>query len=83
MLADIHRKRAGARDADEALRLYREVAERDPTNAEAQRGIGLMLFKQGKLDEAAPALLRYLSLKPKADDRGFIEFYLQKCVPKS
>jgi len=81
--AEIHRKRGGPGDVAEALRLFRDLIGRAPDLAEAQRGLGLLLFKSGDNTAAAAAFQRYLALKPAADDRGYIENYLKLCAPKS
>lgn len=83
LIADSRRKHAGPDDAAEALRLYRQLVEKAAGLPEAHRGLGLMLFKQGDKPAAAAAFHRYLELKPDADDRSFIENYLQQCAPKS
>lgn len=78
-LAEFHRKRNADGDAPAALRLYRELAAEHPDLPGAQRGLGLGLMKTGDKPAAATAFRRYLALQPVANDRGYIEAFLQQC----
>lgn len=79
--AEILRRRAAGSDLDEALALYRTLAAHPEAPAEAQRGLGLLLFKRGDRAAAAEAFRAYLSLRPQANDRGHIENQLRQCEP--
>jgi tetratricopeptide (TPR) repeat protein len=50
---------------DEASTLYREVLEKEPTNATAQTGLVLSLFDEKKKEEAEAALSASLEQNPK------------------
>lgn len=78
-LAETFRRRDGTGDAALALARYRELAGRDPDHAEAHRGIGLTAMKLGDKTAATAAFQRYLALRPAADDRAYIQIYLQQC----
>ncbi|HUJ42822.1 MAG TPA: M48 family metalloprotease [Opitutaceae bacterium] len=81
--AEVFRKRGAEGDAVKALHLFRELTGRHPDLPEAQRGLGLVLFKSGDRSAAAAAFRRYLALRPAADDRAYIESFLQRCDQNS
>lgn len=81
--AEILRRRAQGSDHDDALALYRALAARADSPAEAHRGLGLLLFKRGERAAAAAAFRAYLSLRPQATDRGHIENQLRQCETSS
>lgn len=75
-LAEAHRRRGGTGDAARARELLlRSLSLPDPP-AEAWRDQGLALRDDGRGQEAAAALRRYLALAPAADDAEFIAAYL-------
>jgi beta-barrel assembly-enhancing protease len=65
------------------LHLFRDLTDRHPDLPEAQRGLGLVLLKNGDKAGAAAAFRRYLALRPAADDRAYIESFLQQCDQNS
>ena len=77
------RKRDRSGDAASALRLYLDLTTAHPDLPEAQRGLGLMLFKKGEKPAAAVAFRRYLAARPRATDRLYIESFLSQCETKS
>jgi predicted Zn-dependent protease len=81
-LAEVFRKRGAKDDAANALRLFRELATQHPDYDEAQRGLGLALMKSGDKPGAAAAFHRYLTLRPAADDRAYVESFIQLCENK-
>jgi len=82
-VAEVFRKRAEKDDLDHALTRYRDLATAHPDFAEAYRGLGLTLLKRGDKPAAAAAFHRYLALRPNADDRAYIESFLQQCQNKT
>jgi predicted Zn-dependent protease len=80
LIADVQRKRG---HDDDALRRYQEITRLDPAFADAFRGLGLVLFKQHRLPEAAQAFQRFITLVPEAPDRAYIESFLQQCETQS
>jgi predicted Zn-dependent protease len=82
-LAEVFRRRDGESDAATALRHYRELVSRDPNFATAYRGMGLTSMKLGDKAAAAAAFERYLLLLPAAEDRAYIQIYLDQCQTKS
>ena len=82
-LAEVFRKRGEKGDLDAALARYRSLAAAHPDFADAQRGLGLTLLKSGDKPAAAAAFARYLALRPQANDRAYIESFLQQCQNKT
>ncbi len=81
-LAEVFRKRGEKGDLDAALKRYRALAAAHPDFPEAQRGLGLVLLKTSDQAGAAAAFARYLVLRPGADDRAYIESFIQQCQNK-
>jgi tetratricopeptide (TPR) repeat protein len=49
---------------DDAIRLFREILERDPADADAAYGLGLAYQRTGRLEEGASCLAKALELRP-------------------
>lgn len=75
---DLYRSRGTQRDLMNAADYYGKAVALDPNHPEAQRGLGLSLFKTGRQIEGKAALARYLSLKPNAADTAMIGMLIQK-----
>jgi tetratricopeptide (TPR) repeat protein len=56
------------KEADEAIAAYRRVLEIDPNATHAHRGLGFVLFDQGRIDAAAAELLRAVELRPDSEE---------------
>ncbi len=69
---DLYRARGYPRDLVSAAEFYANAAALDPTLPEAQRGLGLALFKTGRRSQGVAALRRYLQLKPDAPDAAML-----------
>ncbi|WP_093087918.1 M48 family metallopeptidase [Sphingobium sp. AP50] len=69
---DLYRARGNPRDLAQAAEFYGKAVEMDAGLPEAQRGLGLSLFKTGRRTEGQAALRRYLELKPNASDAAMI-----------
>lgn len=69
---DLYRVRGNPRDLAQAAEFYGKAVEMDAALPEAQRGLGLSLFKTGRRTEGQAALRRYLKLKPNASDAAMI-----------
>lgn len=73
---ELYRARDKSGDLDRARDAYeRSVAAADAP-AEAWRGLGLVLRKQGERQRAAEALASYLERMPDAPDRALLEVYV-------
>ena len=75
-LGEAYRLRGEAGDLDTAEREFNSVIETAPRFAPAHRALGLLYYKRGDTEKAAPLLRRYLELAPDATDRGYVEYYL-------
>lgn len=73
LLGDAARQRGGAGAEAKAAERYRQALAADPACAEAQRGLGLTLARGADRKGARAALRRYLELRPRAEDRAWIE----------
>lgn len=65
-LASVADRLAAGGDADGAIEVWSEVAAHHPSDAAAQRALGALLGRQGRLDDAAEHLERALALEPDA-----------------
>ncbi len=77
LLAEVARRDATAGWEAAALSSYRRAIELDPRCAEAWRGLGLALSKQGDASGARDAFRRYLELAPDAPDRAHVQSTLE------
>jgi beta-barrel assembly-enhancing protease len=73
LLGDATRQKGGDGAEGRAADHYRKALAADPACAEAQRGLGLVLVQGGDRKGARAALRRYLELRPRAEDRAWIE----------
>ena len=80
-LGEAHRRRNQPGDRELADRLYAESVGESGVPAQAWREHGLALKTGGDATGAGAALRRYLELDPEAQDRAFIERYLQQLEP--
>ena len=74
--AELYRARGNPRDLISAIGFYREAIQKDPSNADLYRGIGLAEMR-GKDPDGAENLKKYLAMKPDAEDRAMISTLLQ------
>jgi predicted Zn-dependent protease len=73
LFGDAARQARGSGGEDRALEHYRQAIALDARCAEAQRGLGLLLMKRGEREGARTALHTYLKLRPRAEDRAWVE----------
>lgn len=76
---NISRERDEDGDIDKALSDYQKALAIEPSFAEAYKGMGLIYFKRGDLSLAQKSFGSYLSFRPGATDKAYIEHYLKKC----
>jgi predicted Zn-dependent protease len=74
--AELFRTRGHPRDLAAAVGFYRDVVARDPTHAEAYRGLGLAQLRSHDA-AGAEALRTYLTMKPAAEDAAMISMLIQ------
>jgi predicted Zn-dependent protease len=77
-LGEAHRRRNKPGDSEQALALYAEAVRQAGAPAEAWREHGLALRDAGQRPAAATALQRYLQLAPQAEDRVFMQRYVDE-----
>jgi len=77
-LGEFHRKRGQESDAQTAEKLYLLAVQHDPSYADPHKGLGLLYLKWGQKEKARESLERYLSFAPHAEDKAYIEQYLQE-----
>ena len=75
---EMYRQRKGEGDLDLAKKSYKLAINGDEPVADAYRNLGYIELKQGNSSQAIEMFNHYLELKPEADDRAMIEFYLQE-----
>ena len=77
-LGEVYRQRGEERDKERAEEEYHLSVHYNPSYPEPHKGLGLIYYKKGWLEEARTEFERYLSLAPHAEDREYIEQYLQQ-----
>jgi predicted Zn-dependent protease len=75
---EMYRQRNADGDLELARESYQLAIETDKPFADAYRNLAYINLKQGKPALAREEFRRYLDLKPDADDRAMVEFYLQE-----
>lgn len=75
--AELYRARRDGPDLLTAEMLYRRAIVRDDAPAEAWRGLGLVLSRLGRSEEAATMLRTYLERQPDAKDRATLTALIQ------
>ena len=75
---EMYRQRNGEGDLERARDAYQRAIEAREPVVEAFRNLGYIGIKQKDFALAAENFRRYLELRPDADDRAMIEFYLEE-----
>ena len=75
---ELYRQRNEDGDPERALLEYQLAAEGEPPIPDAHLNLGYLYLKQGEFQLAKQQFARYLELKPDADDRAMVEFYLEE-----
>jgi tetratricopeptide (TPR) repeat protein len=75
---EMYRQRNSEGDLGRAKESYELAILEEKPIADAYRNLGYIDLKQGNAALAVKNFQRYLELKPDADDRAMIEFYLQE-----
>jgi beta-barrel assembly-enhancing protease len=76
-LGELYRQRGQDGDRQKAEVEYLFAVKHDADYAAPHRGLGLLAYKQGLNEKANMELSRYLALDPAAEDRKYIEQYIQ------
>ena len=69
------------RSRDAAERAFRKALELNPTQATAQRGLGLLLVGRGIKPQGSELLQAYLAGNATASDRRYIQYVLKEVTP--
>lgn len=77
LLADTFLQEGGEGDLQKAVAEYERAIALDPACPDSYRGLGLIHYKRGDKAAAKKSMEQYLSVSPKAPDRGYIEEYLK------
>lgn len=75
---EMYRQRNSDGDLELAMQAYERAIKSDNQVAEAYRNLGYIQLKQDQAQLANAQFRKYLELKPDADDRAMIEFYLEE-----
>jgi beta-barrel assembly-enhancing protease len=75
---EMYRQRNEEGDLNKAKESYKNAIQGETPVADAYLNLGYIYLKQGSLPEAKHYFSQYLEMKPEADDRAMIEFYLQE-----
>jgi predicted Zn-dependent protease len=79
LLGEANRRRLDGEHDKKAGEYYRKALSLDPAHADSHKMLGTMLYKARDLAAAREHLQAYLSLKPEAADRAYIEGYIRTC----
>jgi predicted Zn-dependent protease len=77
-LGEAYRLRGEEGDLARAEHEFSLALELSPEYAPSYRALGLLHYKRGEKDQAAPLFKRYLELAPHAPDRSYVENYLKE-----
>lgn len=75
---EMYRQRNAEGDLELARQSYELAIQGENPVVDAYRNLGYVHLKRGHLTQAAETFRRYLELRPDADDRAMIEFYLEE-----
>lgn len=78
MLGECYRLRAGKANVDTAEKHYERAMACDSLFPPPYKAKGLILYKRGEKEAASEAFEDYLRLSPQADDRKYIEQYINE-----
>ncbi len=78
LLGEIYRQRGADGDLQEAKKRYKKAMSLSPGYADPHKGMGMVHYKEGKNRLARKSLKSYLSLAPRAEDRAYIQQYIQQ-----
>lgn len=80
-IGEVHRRRNGKGDADNAIAAYRQAIELGTEKGmpvSAWRGLGIVAMKTGDKATAREAFQNYLTAAPSAGDKAMVELYLTR-----
>jgi tetratricopeptide (TPR) repeat protein len=77
-MAEIYRQTGKAEDRAKAIEAYSQAIECDPGYPQPYKGLGIIYFRQKRYVKSKAAFEQYLLRDPDAEDRGYIEQYIQQ-----
>jgi Putative Zn-dependent protease, contains TPR repeats len=78
-IGEVHRRRNGKGDAENAIAAYRQAIELGTgVPIAVWRGLGIVAMKTGDKATARDAFTHYLAAAPSANDRAMVELYLSR-----
>jgi len=81
LLGEVYRQKGQPDNLTIAVEEYRQAIQFDGRFAGPHRGLGMIRMKEGDPQSAKQEFQTYLSLDPQAEDKGYIEQYLQDLNP--
>lgn len=73
LMGEIYRQRGGDGNLQEAKNHFQKAISINRKDPDAHKGIAMVYYKLGEKQRAKKSFRSYLSLAPRASDRGFIE----------
>lgn len=79
LIGETERRAGPEGNPTESRQLLQEALSLDPDFAPAHRSLGLLLHREGKWQAAADHLTMFLDLEPQANDRAYLQAYIEQC----
>jgi len=81
-MAELYRQKGDKDDRKKAIEEYIQAVSCDPSYPRPHKGLGMIYYKQRSYEKSKQEFERYLFLYPDAEDRGYIEQYIQQMKTK-
>ena len=81
-MAELYRQKGDKDDREKAISEYNLAISFDPSDPLPHRGLGMIYYKQKFYEKSKQQFEKYLFLYPTAEDRGYIEQYIQQIQRK-
>ena len=81
-MAEFYRQKGQNDDRKKAIEEYNLAVSCDPSYPRPHKGLGIIYYKQRFYEKSKQEFERYLFLYPDAEDRGYIEQYIQQMKTK-
>lgn len=77
-LGEVYRQMGEEEDRANAIKAYERAISCDPEYPEPHKGLGIVYYKQKRYLNSRAAFEQYLLLDPEAEDKGYIQQYIQR-----
>ena len=77
-MGEVYRQMGEEQDRANAIKAYDQAISCDPEYPEPYKGLGIIYYKQKRYVKSRAAFEQYLMLDPEAEDKGYIEQYIQR-----